>query len=69
MSLKQAAMKGAVWSALSTVFSRGLRFVITILLARVLLPEDFGLISMAMVIMDVAEMLRDLGLGAALIQR
>ncbi len=69
MSLKKAAMKGAFWSALSTVFSRGLRFVITILLARVLLPEDFGLISMAMVVMDVAEMLRDLGLGAALIQR
>ncbi len=68
-SLKHSAVAGAFWSALSTVFSRGLRFMITIFLARVLAPEDFGLIAMSMVVIDVAEMLRDLGLGAALIQR
>ena len=68
-SLKRAAITGAIWSALSTFFSRGFRFFITILLARVLVPQDFGLIAMSMVVMDIAEMLRDLGLGAALIQR
>ena len=68
-SLKRAAGRGTFWSALSTIFSRGLRFVTTIVLARFLVPADFGLYAMAMLVIDIAEMLRDLGLGAALIQK
>ena len=68
-SLKRAAVRGTVWSALSTVFNRGLRFCVTILLARLLVPADFGLIAMTSLVMDVAQLLRDLGIGAAVIQR
>ncbi len=68
-SLKRAAVRGAFWSTLSTVCSRGLRFLITIVLARLLVPADFGLVTMGLLIMDVAGLLSDLGLGAALIQR
>ena len=68
-TLKQAAVKGTAWSALSTVLNRGLRFVITILLARILIPSDFGLVAMGLMVMDIAGLLNDLGLGAALIQR
>lgn len=68
-SLKHAAIRGTAWSALSTVLNRGLRFVITILLARILVPSDFGLMAMGLMVMDIAGLLNDLGLGAALIQR
>jgi len=68
-SLKRAAVRGTFWSALSTVSSRGLRFCITIVLARLLVPADFGLFAMSMLVIDIAELLSDLGLGAALIQR
>ena len=67
--LKRAIVRGTFWSALSTFFSRGLRFLVTIVLARLLLPVDFGLVAMSSLVMDVAELLSDLGLGAALIQR
>lgn len=68
-SLRHAAVKGTFWSAVSTVFNRGLRFVITIFLARLLLPSDFGLVAMGLMVMDIAGLMSDLGLGAALIQR
>ncbi len=67
--LRRAAVTGTFWSALSTIFSRGLRFFVTILLARLLVPEDFGAVAMGLLVMDVAELLSDVGLAAALIQR
>lgn len=68
-SLKNAAVSGAFWSALATVLNRSSRFIVTILLARILLPQDFGLVAMASLIMNVATLLGELGIGAALIQR
>lgn len=43
--------------------------VSSLVLARILTPEDFGLVAMAMVVVGFVELLRDLGTGAALIQR
>jgi len=44
-------------------------FIISIFLALLLEPEDFGLIAMIMVIVGIAQVFTDIGLGAALIQR
>jgi len=44
-------------------------FVVTIFLARLLAPSDFGLIAMVMVIVGIANVFSDIGLGGALIQR
>tara|TARA_R110000851_G_scaffold302714_2_gene460042 strand:+ start:20100 stop:21545 length:1446 start_codon:yes stop_codon:yes gene_type:complete len=41
----------------------------TITLARLLAPDDFGLIAMVMVFTGFAELLADVGLGSALIQK
>lgn len=40
----------------------------TLILARLLVPEDFGLVAMAMVVVGLLDVLLDLGVGAALIQ-
>jgi O-antigen/teichoic acid export membrane protein len=40
----------------------------TVILARLLVPEDFGLVAMAMVAVGFFDVLLDLGVGAALIQ-
>lgn len=47
----------------------GMGFIISIFLARLLEPSDFGLIAMVMVIVMTAEIFTDVGLGSALIQR
>jgi len=44
-------------------------FVVSIFLERLLEPSDFGLVAMVMVIIGVAEIFSDVGLGTALIQR
>ena len=44
-------------------------FILSIFLARLLEPSDFGLIAMVMVIIGIAEIFTDIGLGGALIQR
>ena len=47
----------------------GMGFVVSIFLARLLEPADFGLIAMVMVIIGIAGIFSDVGLGTALIQR
>lgn len=44
-------------------------FVVSIILARLLLPEDFGLLGMAMVFAGIADSFVDFGFGNAVIQK
>ena len=52
-----------------TIAVRGGTFVISIVLARILSPEEFGLVGMVMVFVIIANGLMDVGLGSALIQK
>ena len=49
--------------------NQGVGFIISIILARILTPEEFGLIAMVNVLLAMATILMDVGLGEALIQR
>jgi O-antigen/teichoic acid export membrane protein len=51
------------------VGERALVFVATLLLARLLVPADFGVVAFALAVLHFLEYLADLGLGAALIYR
>jgi PST family polysaccharide transporter len=53
----------------SRIVSQLLRLVSSLVLARLLTPEDFGAIAVAMVIVVFLDQLRDLGTGSAVIQR
>jgi len=44
-------------------------FVIKVVLARILFPEEFGIVGMALVFTSFVEVFNDLGFGAALIQK
>jgi O-antigen/teichoic acid export membrane protein len=44
--LKSKAMHGFFWSFCERIGQQGIQFVITIILARILLPEEFGLIAL-----------------------
>ena len=60
--------KGAVWMVLFKFTERGLGLISTIILARLLLPADFGLIAMAVSIIAVLELLNSFGFDTVLIQ-
>ncbi|MFL5734135.1 MAG: lipopolysaccharide biosynthesis protein [Chloroflexia bacterium] len=62
-------MQGAIWSYGGFLASKGVLFVATLLLARLLSPADFGVVGMALLVITVFDILRDFGIGSALIQR
>jgi len=68
-NLKRQGTKAFIWDFFGKMAIHGMGFVVTIFLARLLEPSDFGLIAMIMVIIGIATVFTDVGLGAALIQR
>lgn len=69
---KQIARKsihGIFWNYTSFALGKGLVLVTTAVLARLLTPDEFGLVALATIAVDYLAILKDLGLGAALIQR
>ena len=69
MSLKQKAITGVVWSAIENLSVKGVQFVLGIILARILMPDDYGLIGMIMVFMAISATFIDSGFSKALIQK
>lgn len=67
--LKSQGTKAFIWDFFGKMVTHGMGFIVSIFLARLLEPSDFGLIAMVMVIIGIASVFTDVGLGAALIQR
>lgn len=58
---------GLKWTGLSQGLSQLIRFVSTVVLARLLAPEVFGLVAMAQVSIAMVGVVREAGLGSAFI--
>ena len=67
--LKKRSVRGGIVTIAAQASKFSLKFGSTALLARLLLPEDYGLIGMATVIIGFVEYFKDLGLSTATIQR
>lgn len=59
---------GVKWSLVSQVGRRVTQLATTVLLARLLSPEDFGLVGMAMAVVVLVDVFKDLGTSAAVVQ-
>jgi teichuronic acid exporter len=68
-SLKAKTTKGMVWSAIDKFAAKAGQFVIGIVLARLLMPEDFGLIGMLSIFIAISQSFIDSGMGSGLIQK
>lgn len=69
MSLLRSIAAGAAWTTGAQWFVQLTQLAVTILLARLLVPADYGLVGMALVIISFVALFGNLGLGAALIQK
>jgi O-antigen/teichoic acid export membrane protein len=67
--LGQKTAKSIIWSALERGSTQGTNFLVGIVLARILPPEDFGLIAMLTIFMALSSLLTDSGFGKALIRK
>jgi len=67
--LKVKSIKSVFWISITKGLSQSASWIVTILLARLLVPADFGLVAIAMIFIAFIEMMNDLGIGVALIQK
>jgi O-antigen/teichoic acid export membrane protein len=66
---KQRAVRSAKWALLNSFVPRLLTLVLTTVLARLLTPDDFGLVGIATLVVSLMAMVQQTGLGQALVQR
>lgn len=69
MSLKQKTVSNIKWSFVESMSLKAISFVLGIILARLLLPEDFGLLAVVNVFYLLVTLFIDGGLKEALIQK
>ena len=67
-SLKKKTIKAFSWDILGRIFIQGNSFIVSIFLARLLGPEQFGIIAMAMAFISISSVFIDIGFSSALIQ-
>lgn len=67
--LKDKTVKGVIWSSIDRFSTQGISFVFSMLIARMLLPSDYGVIAMLGIFMAVSQCFIDSGFGAALIRK
>lgn len=68
-SLKGKAVMCVLWSAVERFSVQGIQFLLSIVIARLVLPSDYGLIAMLGVFMAIAQTFIDSGFSNALIQK
>lgn len=68
-SLTQKAVSGATWTGASSALTQAISLLGTLVLARLLTPEDYGLVGMARLAIGLIAIFRELGTTAAIIQR
>src|SRR5882672_5378965 len=69
MNLKERTLQGIAWSFITRIASQVIQFGVSIVLARVLFPADFGLVGMIGVFTGFAGVFIDFGIGSAIVQR
>ena len=68
-SLKTSTLNAIGWSLIERLSNQGLNFIISIIIARILSPEDFGLVAMLTIFSAIGHSFINSGFGQALIQK
>lgn len=66
---KEQFARGTVWKLLERFVGRGISLIISVILARLLTPDDYGLIALTTVFTNLSEILIDAGFGTALVRK
>ena len=68
MSIERQAISALKWSAISKVVGQSVAWVVTLLVIRLLSPDDYGLMAISAVIISIVSNIAELGLGASIVQ-
>lgn len=67
-SIRSLSVKGVKWSAVEGFISRGISFVVGLIIARILTPDDYGLVGMLAIFIVVSQTFVNSGFSTALIR-
>ena len=67
--LGHKVITGTLWASIDKMGAMAIQFVVNLILARLLMPADFGCIGMLTIFISVSQSLIDGGFGSALIQK
>lgn len=68
MSLRQRAIRGVFWSVVQKWGREGISLIVLVALSRLLAPEAFGLVALALVFTEFVNIFLDQGFSAAIVQ-
>ena len=68
-NLKQRSLNGFVWKLSEKVGTQAVQFVLQIILARILFPEDYGIVGMLAIFISISDVFINMGFTTALIQK
>lgn len=68
-NLKNKVKSSLVWKFAERICAQGTSFFISVMLARILMPEDYGTVSMVLIFITIANVFVTSGLSTALIQK
>ena len=68
-NIRNKVFSGLLWSFAEKMGSQGISFVVSIVLARLLMPEQYGLIAMLTIIITISNCLINCGLAVSLVQK
>lgn len=66
---KNQIVNGLFWKVMENGGSQGIQFVISIVLARLLSPDEYGIINLVMIFVTIANVIVQNGFGTALVQK
>ena len=66
---RKSILGGIAWKMGERLLSQGVSFVVSIILARLLSPDDYGLIALVMIFINLANVFITSGFATALIQK
>jgi len=68
-SIKKKLISGVIWEAVGRYSALGIQFIVTIIIARILTPDEFGVIGLLTVFIALGQIFLDSGFSQALIQK
>jgi PST family polysaccharide transporter len=67
-SLDRSLVRGVAWNAAVKLLSQVLTWASTLIVARALTPDDYGLVAMAFIFISLVEMVSDFGMGQSIVK-
>ena len=68
-SIKEQTVNSAKWALIDKGANQGVNFLFSILMARILMPEDFGVLAIITVVVSITSLFIDCGFSSALIRK